>query len=78
MADTYAEALLIEREGYLARNRPDRVAQVDAELAKLGVAVDDDVPEAPEVDDAPEAAVEVPEVETAVADKPKGRTRKSR
>lgn len=68
MADTYAEALLIEREGYLARNRTDRVAQVDAELARLGVAVGG----------APEAAVEAPEVETAVAAKPKGRTRKAR
>ncbi len=65
MADTHVEALLVEREGYLARDRPDRVAQVDAELAKLGLAVE-----------APEAAVALPEVETAVAAKPKGRTRK--
>ena len=28
--------LLVEREGYVRRGLPDRVAQVDAELAKLG------------------------------------------
>lgn len=36
----YVEALLLEREGYVARGRMDRVAQVDAELARFGVAVD--------------------------------------
>lgn len=63
MADTYAEALLIEREGYLARGRADRVAQVDAELANLGLAVEPGI----------ETAVAPPEVETAT---PRGRGRK--
>lgn len=35
------EALLTERAAYLARGRTDRAAQVSAELARLGVAVDD-------------------------------------
>lgn len=61
MADTYAEALIIERAGYVARGRHDRVAQVDAELANLGLAVET------------EKAVAPPEVETAT---PKGRSRK--
>lgn len=43
---TYAEALLVERAGYLARDQKDRVAQVDAELAKLGVVADDSPPAA--------------------------------
>lgn len=32
----YIEALLIEREGYVRRNLPDRVKQVDEELARNG------------------------------------------
>lgn len=55
MADTEVEALLIERAGYLARERTDRVAQVDAALAAHGV----------KADDAPERATAEPEVETA-------------
>ncbi len=34
------ESLLREREGYLRRGLDDRVAQVDAELAKLGFGVE--------------------------------------
>ena len=33
-------ALLEERRGYVLRGLKDRVAQVDAELARLGVAVE--------------------------------------
>lgn len=40
---TKAEALLVEREGYVARGRKDRVAQVDAELEALGLATAPDV-----------------------------------
>lgn len=37
------DALLEERRGYVVRNLPDRVAQVDAEIERLGgVKVDDD------------------------------------
>ncbi len=68
MAEITATDLLFEREGYVLRGLTERVRQVDAELAKLGIAVDD----------APEAAVEPPAVEAAVADKPKGRTVKKR
>jgi hypothetical protein len=34
------EALLNERQGYLNRNLVNRVAQVDAELAKFNIAVE--------------------------------------
>lgn len=34
--ETYAQALLEEREGYVRRGLADRVAAVDAELARLG------------------------------------------
>lgn len=34
------EALLEERRGYALHGRKDRVAQVDAELAKYGIVVD--------------------------------------
>jgi hypothetical protein len=54
------DALVREREGYLARGRPDRVAQVDAELRRLGFAVgrirDEDMREAA-VNETPERAV---------------------
>jgi len=33
------EALLHEREGYVDADKPDRVKQVDAELARLGSSV---------------------------------------
>lgn len=66
---TKAEALLVERAGYLARNQQDRVAQVDAELAKLSIAV------APEAAGSGSAAEVVPEVETATPAAPKSRGR---
>ena len=52
------EALLREREGYLRRGRADRVAQVDAVLATVGLAVADE----------PLADPEPPAIETADAD----------
>lgn len=39
--DGYVAALLDERRGFVMRGKKDRVAQVDAELARFGVAVDD-------------------------------------
>lgn len=36
-------ALLHERDGYVRAGKTDRVAQVDAELARLGFAADDDL-----------------------------------
>lgn len=57
------ESLLIEREGYVRRNKPDRVKAVDAELRALGY---DKV--------APvEAAAVEPEVEQAI--KPRAKKR---
>ena len=43
MSDAHVEALLNERAGYVATGRPDRVAQVDAQLAAFGVAVESEV-----------------------------------
>jgi hypothetical protein len=40
VSDTYVQALLAERVGYLATGKKDRVAAVDAELARFGVAVE--------------------------------------
>ena len=57
--NTDVEALLIEREGYLRRGLKDRVAQVDAQLASFGVAVET-------------ASIE-PKKETASRSKPKPR-----
>lgn len=42
------ESLLRERDGYVLRGLPDRVAQVDAELAKLGYETETAVVGAPE------------------------------
>lgn len=36
------QALLEERRGYLVKGQKDRAAEVDVEIAKLGVAVADD------------------------------------
>lgn len=54
--DRTVQALLFERMGYERRGRLDRVAQVDALLAQLGIAVET-------------ASVE-PQVETATRKKP--------
>lgn len=51
-------AYLEERRGYVARNLPERVKLVDAELARLGYKV------------APEAAVKAPAPERAAMPKP--------
>lgn len=44
MPDSQAEALLAERDGYVARGLTGRVAEVDAALAALNVVVDDTAP----------------------------------
>ena len=63
MATTDLDALIEERDMYLARGRKDRAAECDRSIKALsGVVV--------------EAAVEVPVVETA--DKPAPRTRKAK
>lgn len=56
---TNVEALLIEREGYRRRGLHDRVAQVDAQLALFGIAV--------------ETASVQPDTETASRPKPRAR-----
>lgn len=56
------DALLREREGYVKRNLPDRVAQVDAELVRHGHIIEEATEQAP--------------VETAVRRGP-GRPRKA-
>lgn len=43
------DALLREREGYVRRNLPGRIAQVDAELARYGLAVEVETADAPPV-----------------------------
>ncbi len=37
--DAYAKGLIEERRGYALAGRVDRVAQVDAELARIGAAL---------------------------------------
>jgi len=59
------EALLAEREGYLRRGLKGRVAQVDAELAKVNIATDDTP-----------AADGVLETTDGKPDKTRGRTRR--
>ena len=64
----YVEALLEERRGYVARGLDERVAQVDAEIARYGVAVadvHDGITEPDPVETAeaePAADIETPEV----------------
>ena len=56
--DDIVAALLEERRGYVARNLPERVKLVDAELARLGHKA------------APQAAVQAPAPERAAQPKP--------
>lgn len=44
MNQSIVDALLVERAGYVRRGRKDRVAQVDAQLALFGIAVDSSAP----------------------------------
>jgi len=67
MGDGYIVALRVEREGCALAGRSDRVAAIDAELARCGAAA-----VAPEI----EFAVVTPEVETAVVKRGPGRPRK--
>ena len=60
MSDAIIAALLEERRGYVARNLPDRVKLVDAQLAALGHKI------------APERAT-APEPRTMTEPKPRGR-----
>jgi hypothetical protein len=57
--NTEVESLLFEREGYLRRGLQHRVAEVDAQLARFGIAV--------------ETASVAPTVETASRAKPRAR-----
>jgi len=68
MGDGYIVALRVEREGCALAGRSDRVAAIDAELARCGVAA----VVTPEI----EFAVVTPEVETAVVKRGPGRPRK--
>lgn len=52
MSTHYINALLEERRGYLLRGKIERVRDVDAELARLGYAVEE-VSTAPETDVVP-------------------------
>lgn len=64
------EALLEERRGYVVRNLPDRVAQVDAEIHRLGGVVVGDEPVVETASVADES------VETAAFKRSPGRPRK--
>lgn len=66
---TYVEALLTERQGYVARGQKDRVAQVDAELARHRIEV------GPETAGGGSAGEVAGDVETAAPARPKGRGR---
>jgi hypothetical protein len=60
------EALLHEREHYVLFGKKDRVAQVDAELARLKIAVEDEAPSS-----APETTEESTPRETATPARPR-------
>lgn len=40
MSSDYIRALRVERDEYVSRGLKDRVAQVDAELSRLGVVIE--------------------------------------
>jgi len=83
VTDSYVKALLHERDKRKQAKQWDRMRQVDVELAKFGIAVEDD----PEVDveadlmsfddrTAVEMAVDGPS-ETVTVKRPRGRPRKT-
>jgi len=65
--------LLLEREGYINRNLPERAAAVALQLRKLGIVVTDEAPYVHEV----ETATATPKAERAVRPKAVKRTKKS-
>lgn len=70
---TYVRALLREREGYVLRGRENRVADVDAELARLGVVHLERDNFGPLVlkEDAPETTAAAPPPERATPARPR-------
>jgi hypothetical protein len=60
----YARGLLRERKGYVLSGKEDRVAQVDAELVRLGV-------EPPREAGAPETTKQAPPPEKATPPRPR-------
>lgn len=52
MSDALIAALRAEREGYVLRGLPDRVAEVDAQLAELGAEPPTPAPHAGVVEEA--------------------------
>ena len=61
----WVASLLEERRGYVLRGLADRVAQIDAEIARFGLAVEDEVTSVETTEAAPDAELEVPEVKSA-------------
>lgn len=73
MSDAYLAALETEKAGYARYGREDKIAEVDAEIARVRKAADGASPE-PEPEPQPEtAAVEPPENTS----RPRGRPRKA-
>lgn len=73
MSDAYLAALETEKAGYARYGREDKIAEVDAEIARVRKAADGASPE-PEPEPEPEtAAVEPPENTS----RPRGRPRKA-
>lgn len=70
MSESYVAALLTEREAIARTDKRARLAAIDAELARFGVAVDDSAPVVETAAAAPAAALE-----TADAAPAKGRRR---
>lgn len=60
MTNGIVDALLHEREGYRRAGRVDRMRQVDVQLAKFGIAVEDQPRSAPVDDGMTERAVTGP------------------
>lgn len=75
MSDAYLAALETEKAGYARYGREDKIAEVDAEIARVRKAADGASPEPePEPDPEPETAAAEPPENTS---RPRGRPRKA-
>lgn len=78
MDDKLIDAYLRERKGYLARGLPEKVAHVDAELARLGYEIATVEPLEPPASAVPETTSLQAPPEQAIPPRPQPRKRDTR
>jgi hypothetical protein len=76
MSESYLAALLAERDGYIVRNLPDRVAACDAEIERVSALVEATPADAVEDAPADDEGSDDPDAHGAIDDRPRARRRR--